>query len=70
MSRDVLAVDAAVAVTLALLVLILSPGIAVAAIVGLLVLLSCGASLVWQGRRLRRRPDRHPSQPPRSRRTQ
>jgi hypothetical protein len=60
MSRDVLAADAAIAVVLALLVLILSPGIAVAAILGLLVVLTCGVSFVWQGRRARRRTDRRP----------
>jgi O-antigen/teichoic acid export membrane protein len=56
-SREVLGFDVAVAVVLAALVLILSPGVAVAGMIALLVLLICLFSAVW-GRRRARRPRR------------
>jgi Flp pilus assembly protein TadB len=54
--REVLAIDLAVAVILAALVLILSPGVAVAGMIALIVLLVCVFSVVWDIRRRRRRP--------------
>jgi predicted membrane metal-binding protein len=61
-SREVLAVDAAVAVVLAALILIISPGLAVTAIIALLALAVCGLTLVWSAWRRRR------GSPPRRRR--
>ena len=55
MRREVLAIDLAVAVVLAALVLILSPGVAVAGMIALIVLLVCVFSVVWDIRRGRRR---------------
>jgi hypothetical protein len=52
--REVLAIDLAVAVILAALVLIISPGVAVAGIIALIVLLICVLSVVWDIRRRRR----------------
>jgi len=52
--REVLAIDLAVAVVLAALVLILSPGVAVAGMIALIVLLVCVFSVVWDIRRGRR----------------
>lgn len=54
MSRELLVVDVAIAVVLAALVLIISPGVAVTAIIALLALLVCGISLAWGARRRRR----------------
>jgi ABC-type Fe3+ transport system permease subunit len=53
-SREVLGFDVAVAIVLAALVLIFSPGVAVAGMIALLVLLICLFSAVWQRRRVRR----------------
>ena len=63
MSREVLAFDVAVAVVLAALVLILSPGVAVAGMIALAVLLVCLVSAVWG-----RRPGRSSRRPVRARR--
>ncbi len=54
MSRGVLRVDVAVAVVLAVLVLIISPGVAVTGMIALVVLLICLFSAVWERRRGRR----------------
>ena len=83
MSREVLAFDVAVAVVLAGLVLIISPGVAVAGMIALLVLVVCLASGAWDARRGRggrsgagrprgrvggaRAGTRRPRQPPRNR---
>jgi hypothetical protein len=48
-------VDAAVAVVAALIILIASPGLAVAGLIAVIVLLLCGASLLAQRLRMRRR---------------
>jgi ABC-type bacteriocin/lantibiotic exporter with double-glycine peptidase domain len=51
--NHVLALDAVIAVVLAALVIIVSPGLAVTAIVALLVLLVVGISYAWSARRRR-----------------
>lgn len=60
MSRRILAIDALVAATLAAVVLIVSPGVALAAVIALVVLILCAVSLAVEGvagrwRRRRRR---------------
>jgi F0F1-type ATP synthase assembly protein I len=61
-TRRILAIDAGVAVLLAALVLILAPGVAVAGLIGLLVVVVCAISfLVGAWRRSRAvRPARRP----------
>lgn len=54
MSREVLAIDIAAAVVLAVLVLIVSPGVAVSGMIALAVLLVCVISAVWARRGARR----------------
>lgn len=56
MTRNPLVIDLAIAVVCALVVLIVSPGVAVDAIIALIVLAGCGASFLL--RRLRRRGQR------------
>lgn len=51
--RRLLAIDAAIAVIIALLAIVLAPGVAIVALVALLVLAACGAWVL--GERLRRR---------------
>jgi len=61
MRRNTLLVDLAIAVALTVLVLIISPGLAVVAIIALLVLLVCGVSFAavgWRRRRARHRAPR------------
>jgi Flp pilus assembly protein TadB len=53
--RNALLVDAAIAVVLAILVIVLSPGIAVVGLVATLVVVVCGVSLAFDRRRRRRR---------------
>lgn len=53
-----MAADAAIAVALAALVLILSPGVAVAGLVAIVALIVCGISLLLDRRRARARPVR------------
>jgi len=68
MRRNTLLVDAAIALAVTALVLILAPGLAVVAILALLALVVCGVSFAvagWRRRRARRHARRHP---PRSRR--
>lgn len=58
MRSNILLVDAAIAVALAILVLIVSPGLAVVAIVAVAVLVVCGVSFAvvgWRRRSARRR---------------
>ena len=50
------AVDAGIAVVAAAVVLIVSPGLAVTAIIALIVVVVCGISLLWSGWRRRRQP--------------
>ena len=45
MNRNLLLTDAAIAAVVAILLLVLSPGLAVAGAIALLVLLACGISL-------------------------
>jgi uncharacterized protein HemY len=69
MRRNTLLVDAAIALAVTALALILAPGLAVVGILALLVLLVCGVSFAvagWRGRRARRHARRR--HPPRSRR--
>jgi hypothetical protein len=69
MKRNVLLIDAALAVGLAAIVLIVAPGLAVVAIVALLVLLACGVSLgIGRIRRGRRRTGHRARRTPVSRR--
>ena len=61
MRRNTLLVDAAIALAIAGLVLIVSPGLAVVAILAVAALVVCGASFAvaaWRGRRARRRAPR------------
>jgi hypothetical protein len=51
----VLAIDVGLAVLLAALVLILTPGVAIAGIIALIVVIVCVISLVWEARRGRSR---------------
>jgi hypothetical protein len=64
MRRNVLAIDAGIAVVLALLVLIISPGLAVAGMIAILILLVCGVSFALESRAARGRRTnrvRHPT---------
>jgi hypothetical protein len=56
----VLAIDVGLAVLLAALVLILTPGVAVAGIIAIVVVVVCVISLVWDARRGRSRTVRSP----------
>jgi hypothetical protein len=58
-SRNPLVIDAAVAVAIVILVLILEPGVAVGAILALVLLAVCGISYLFGHRR--RRPSRSPA---------
>jgi hypothetical protein len=68
-SRRTLAIDAGVALLLAIFVLIISPGVAVAGMIGLLVVIGCIVSFVRDSRRSRSRParPRQRQRPPRVR---
>jgi predicted membrane metal-binding protein len=57
-TRNPLAVDAAIAVLIAALVLILAPGLAVVALLVLIVLVACGVGLLRRALRSRRPPRR------------
>ena len=54
MRRNMLLVDAGIAAVVAIIVLIISPGLAVAGIIALVVLLICAISLGLDVRRSRR----------------
>lgn len=56
MNRRILAVDAAIAVAIALFVLIVTPGVAVAGMLALLVIIICAVSFIIDARRARARP--------------
>lgn len=56
MNRQVLLIDVGIALLVALLVLIITPGIAVAGMLALLVLVICAISFVVDARRRRVRP--------------
>jgi predicted lysophospholipase L1 biosynthesis ABC-type transport system permease subunit len=61
MRRNTLLVDAAIALALAGLVLIVAPGLAIVAILAVAALVVCGLSFAftgWRGRRARRRAPR------------
>jgi hypothetical protein len=55
-NRQVLLIDAGIALLIALLVLILTPGVAVAGLLALLVLVVCAISFAVDARRRRVRP--------------
>jgi hypothetical protein len=57
MRRNILLIDALIAVVLAILVIVISPGVAVAGLLAILVVLVCGVSLALDRRRTRRRED-------------
>ena len=65
MTRRTLAIDAGVALLLAVLVLIISPGVAVAGMIGLAVVVGCVVSFVRDARRARARVARPRRRPPR-----
>jgi multisubunit Na+/H+ antiporter MnhB subunit len=58
MRRNILAVDAGIAALLAVLVLIISPGLAVTGMVAIAVVLVCAVSFVRERRASRRRTRR------------
>jgi hypothetical protein len=74
MSRSPLITDLVIAVIAAILILVLTPGVAVAGMIALLVLAACGVSLVLDSRRRgadshrQRRPVPRPSRRPPDRR--
>jgi hypothetical protein len=53
-SRSPLVTDLAIAVVAAILILVLTPGVAVAGMIALLVLTACGVTLAADSRRRRR----------------
>lgn len=55
MRSKLLAIDVAIAVTVALIIVIFSPGLAIAAIIAIFVLLVCAVSLLVDGIRSRTR---------------
>lgn len=65
--QRVLLVDVAIAAVLAILVLVLSPGLAIAGIVGMVVVLVCVISFVFDARRAGSRRVRPPRRPSRGR---
>jgi hypothetical protein len=67
MTGRILAIDVAVAVILAAVVLILAPGVAVAGLIGLVVVVVCAVSFVFSSRRQRSRSVRRPSRSRRGR---
>ncbi len=56
MNRQLLLADAGIALVIALLVLILTPGVAIAGLLALLVLIICAITFVIDARRRRVRP--------------
>jgi Flp pilus assembly protein TadB len=64
MRSNPLLVDLAIAVALTIFVLIVTPGLAVVAILAVAVLVVCGISWVFAGRRRRRRAYRRPPRRP------
>ena len=74
MTRNALLIDAAIAVILALLVIVLSPGWAVVGLIAIVVLLACGVAFAlgaigtrWRRRRRSRSRPRPPAPRPRAR---
>jgi hypothetical protein len=65
MRRNTLLIDAGIAVLLAVLTLIVAPGLAVVGMIALLVLVICAVSFVIDGRRQRSRRSAPPRRPPR-----
>jgi hypothetical protein len=65
--RRTLAVDTGLAIALAVLVLIISPGVAVSGMVALVVLLVCAGSVTFERRRSTSRPARRARPPSRRR---
>ena len=55
MTRPSLLVDVGIALLIGALVLLLSPGLAVAGIIALAIAVVCGISLLWSAMRTRRR---------------
>lgn len=56
MKIDPLMFDGLVAAIIALVVLIVSPGVAISAILAIIALVVCGGTLLWDRRRGRRPP--------------
>ena len=72
MRRNTLVADALIAVVLAALALILAPGLAIVAMLAILVLIICGVSFLLDAQQVRagaRRAPRHRSPAPPTRRT-
>lgn len=65
MSNPTLLIDVAIALLAMVILVIISPGLAVVGLVAILVLVVCGLTVLWE--RLRRR--RAPRPPPQPRRT-
>jgi hypothetical protein len=63
--RDVLLADIGIAVLAAVLVLVITPGVAVAGMIAILVLVACAVSLVVDSRRGRKAPPVRARRPPR-----
>jgi hypothetical protein len=62
-----LAIDAGIALVLALLVLIISPGLAVAGLIAIFILLSCAVSFALESRAARARRAKQVRRPNRGR---
>ncbi len=60
MTRNPVMVDAGVATAIALLILLLEPGVAVGVVVVLLGVVFCAVTLVFDRRRAQRRPEARP----------
>jgi hypothetical protein len=63
LTRNPLLTDVAIAVLAAILILVLTPGVAVAGIIALLVLLACAITLAFDSRRRRRPGSLRPRRP-------
>lgn len=70
MTRNTLLADAAIAAGIAILVIVVAPGLAVVGLLALLVLIVCGISFAFDLRRGRRREARLRRAPRRSSRAQ
>ncbi len=60
MTRSPAVIDIAVAVAIAALILVIEPGVAVGALLALLLLVVCGVSLAFDRRRARHAPVARP----------
>lgn len=63
MTRNTLMIDAAIAAILTVLVVVLSPGLAIVGLIAILVIIVCGVSFALDSRRRRRSPRTRRSTP-------